>query len=105
MAAPVLPSRFDPLVELAGLWTAQMAERYLPIEGMPPAKYECLDGNLIMSPYEGTAEGYAAVELVARLRGPVRKAGHRLYSTVNVQFGPQRWIQPDLTVLSGLLGV
>lgn len=99
MAAPVLPSRFDPLVELHGLWTTELAERYLPIEGAPPAKYECLDGNLIMSPREGSANSYATIELGALLRGPARRAGHVAYSSVNMRFDNQRWIEPDLTVL------
>lgn len=38
---------FDPLVDLDGLWTTDLADRYLPIEGAPPAKYECADGKLI----------------------------------------------------------
>lgn len=50
------PAEFDPLVELYGLWTPELADRYLPIPGMPPAKYECLDGKLIVSPYEGFRE-------------------------------------------------
>ncbi|ALG14307.1 hypothetical protein [Kibdelosporangium phytohabitans] len=29
---------FDPLVDLYGVWTTDLAERYLPIEGAPPAK-------------------------------------------------------------------
>lgn len=99
MAAPAMPSRFDPLIELHGLWTTELAERYLPIEGAPPAKYECLDGNLIMSPGEGSANSYAALELGALLREPARKAGFVAYSSVNMRFSDQRWIEPDLTVL------
>jgi hypothetical protein len=99
VAAPAMPSRFDPLVELHGLWTTQLAERYLPIEGLPPARYECLDGNLIMSPREGSGNSFAAMELGALLRVPARQAGHVAYSSVNMRFSSQRWIEPDPTVL------
>lgn len=99
MTARALPSRFDPLVELHGLWTTQLAERYLPLAELPPAKYECLDGNLIMSPREGSANSYAAGELFTILRRPARDAGFRAYTAVNMRFANQRWIEPDLTVL------
>lgn len=100
MAAPAaVPSPFDPLVDLHGLWTTELAERYLPIEGAPPAKYECLDGNLIMSPREGSANSYATFELGALMREPARKAGYVAYSSLNVLFNHRRWIEPDLAVL------
>lgn len=110
MIKPGTPSRYriksgtisvvtDPLVELCGRWTTELAERHLPIEGLPPAKYECLDGNLIVSPRENTGNSYATIELGALLRGPARKAGCIAYSTVNMRFTDKRWIQPDLTVL------
>ena len=89
----------DPLVELRGRWTTELAERYLPIEGLPPAKYECLDGDLIVSPRESTANSYAAVELVVLLRSAARKAGYVAYNSVNMRFTDKRWIEPDLTVL------
>ena len=89
----------DPLVELRGRWTTELAERYLPIEGLPPAKYECLDGDLIVSPRESSANSYATIELGALLRGPARKAGCIAYSTVNMRFADKSWIEPDLTVL------
>jgi Uma2 family endonuclease len=101
MSAESIPltEPFDPLVDLAGMWTTELAERYLPIPGAVVGKYECLDGKLIMSPCEGTANSYAAGLLYTRLLQPAREAGYRAYLTVNVQFGPQRWIQPDATVL------
>lgn len=99
MAAPAQPDHFDPLVELHGLWNTELAERYLPIEGLPSVKYECLDGNLIMSPREGSANSWAAGELHALLRGPARESGAAAYLTLNLQFTPRRWIEPDLTVL------
>ena len=98
-SADVAAPAFDPLVDLDGLWTPELAERYLPIPGMPPAKYECLDGKLIVSPYEGTANAYAADELRHILRNPARSAGYTAYTTVNVVIDQQRWIEPDLAVL------
>lgn len=41
---------FDPLVDFDGMWTVELAERYLPIPGAPLAKYECWDGRLYMAP-------------------------------------------------------
>ncbi|GAA2811839.1 Uma2 family endonuclease [Saccharopolyspora taberi] len=102
MAAPAFDptARFDPLIDLDGLWTPELADRYLPIPGMPPAKYECLDGKLIVSPYEGTANAYAADELRYRMREPARTLGGAAYTTINVQLGQQRWIEPDFVVLN-----
>jgi len=94
-----MASGFDPLVELRGLWTTELAERYLPIEGLPPAKYECLDGDLILSPRENTGNAYAALELGVMLREPARKTGALAYTAVNVRFDHQGWIEPDLVVL------
>ncbi|MDR7302089.1 Uma2 family endonuclease [Haloactinomyces albus] len=100
VAAPAYdPDEFDPLVELHGLWTPELADRYLPIPGMPPAKYECLDGKLILSPYEGSANIHAADEIFVRLRKPAHSAGGGAYTTLNIQLGPKRWIQPDFAVL------
>ncbi|WP_246843410.1 Uma2 family endonuclease [Allokutzneria sp. NRRL B-24872] len=90
---------FDPLVEFAGVWTTDLAERYLPLPDAPPMKYECLDGNLIMSPREAGPNGYAMLELGALMRGPARDAGYRVYPAVNLRFDRDRWIEPDLTVL------
>jgi Uma2 family endonuclease len=98
VAAPASPG-FDPLIELHGLWTTQLAERYLPIEGAPPAKYECLDGNLIMSPREGSANSWATTRLTVLMDNSVLAAGFYLYSSLNMRFDSQRWIEPDLTVL------
>ncbi|QUH00257.1 Uma2 family endonuclease [Saccharopolyspora erythraea] len=101
MAAPAFDptARFDPLVDLDGLWTPELADRYLPIPGMPPAKYECLDGKLIVSPREGTANMFA-VWMLGKLLEPAAAAnGNRFYLTVNLQLDQQRWIEPDFAVL------
>lgn len=65
-----------PLVELRGMWTTSLAEQYLPIPGATIAKYECVDGDLVMSPHVGTKNGYAAAQLIVTLSGPARAAGH-----------------------------
>jgi Uma2 family endonuclease len=90
---------FDPLVDLDGVWTTDFAERYLPIEGAPPAKYECVDGKLILSPYEAGPNVYAAVELRTILKPAAHAAGLRVYPTVNLRFDFQKWIQPDFAVV------
>jgi hypothetical protein len=57
-----------------------------------------------MSPCEGAWNSYGELELGALLRGPARDAGFRMYNSVNMRFGEQRWIEPDLTVLRGTSG-
>lgn len=99
MSAEAMPLPFDPLVDLHGIWTTEMAELYLPIPGAPRVKYECLDGYLVMSPYEGSPNGFGMLRLAMLLDESAMNAGRRVYPTVNVEFSPQRWIQPDLTVL------
>lgn len=96
MAAPI---EFDPLVELAGMWNTQLAERYLPIEGVPAAKYECVDGSLYVSPFESGVNSYAGAELLSTVRGPARRAGLLAYGTLNLAFGTGRWIEPDINIL------
>lgn len=91
---------FDPLIDLDGLWTPQLAERYLPIDGAPPARYEAVEGKLIMSPRGGSANSWAAVQLAVMLSEPVRAAGHAPYMALNVQLNPCTWIVPDLVVLA-----
>ncbi len=99
MAAPAHVPPFDPLIDFNGLWTPELAERYLPIDGAPPARYEAVEGKLIMSPREGSANSWATLELGSLLRTPVRAAGHAMYSALNVQLSSNTWIEPDLVVL------
>lgn len=92
---------FDPLIDLDGLWTVDIAERYLPIPGLPLAKYECWDGKLFMAPYEAARNSYGAIKLAYKLTAGAEAAGLYVYGTVNLTMGaPDRWIQPDLTVLN-----
>ncbi|RSM84559.1 Uma2 family endonuclease [Kibdelosporangium aridum] len=96
---PIAPD-FDPLVELYGMWTTELAEHYLPIPNAPLiGKYECLDGYLIMSPREGSSNSYAAIALGRMLFDPAQAAGHCAYSALNVMFDSGTWIEPDLVVL------
>lgn len=103
MAAPAMGGPFDPLVDLDGMWTTDLAERYLPIEGMPPATYECVDGKLILSPYEAGQNVYAADELRTIVKPAVREARLHVYTTINLRMSYQRWIQPDFTVTRTLV--
>src|SRR5882762_259346 len=50
---------FHPLVELAGLWTPELAERYLPIDGSLPARYEAENGHLAMATRGDSATSWA----------------------------------------------
>lgn len=97
-SAPNAP--FDPLIDLDGLWTPELAERYLPISGVPPAKYECLDGKLIMRPREGSAATFAVSELGQRMKPAASSNGHHFYLAVNLLLGVQKWIEPDFAVLT-----
>src|SRR5215216_1515860 len=98
MAAPAPEHPFDPLIDLDGLWTVELAQRYLPIDGMPPTRYEAAEGRLRMSPREGSANSWATAELIAILRTPARAAGHAVYSALNVRTGPSGWIEPDVVI-------
>jgi Uma2 family endonuclease len=99
MAAPAPEHPFDPLIDLDGLWTVELAQRYLPIDGMPPTRYEAAEGRLRMSPREGSANSWATAELIAILRTPARAAGHAVYSALNVRTGLSGWIEPDVVIL------
>ncbi len=90
---------FDPLVEFEGSWTTELAERYLPIPGAPPSKYECVDGHLIMSPREDSGNSWAAGVLYRLFFDHAMEAGYVTYLPLNVEFDPRSWIEPDLVVL------
>ncbi|HCT77975.1 MAG TPA: hypothetical protein DGT23_15550 [Micromonosporaceae bacterium] len=95
---------FDPLVDLAGMWTVELAEKYLPIPGVPAAKYECWDGRLYMAPYEGVQNSFGEAELITILHPGARAAGLFVCAAVNLMLGTAgRWIQPELTIIDGPL--
>ncbi|BBX97987.1 Uma2 family endonuclease [Mycobacterium lacus] len=97
--AATIPRPFDPLIDLDGLWTVELAARYLPIDGMPPVRYEAEEGRLVMSPREGSANSWAAVRLVFELDAGARAAGYAVYSALNLRTDPKGWIEPDLIIL------
>jgi Uma2 family endonuclease len=99
VAVAVHDEPFDPLIDLDGLWTPELAEHYLPIEGAPPARYEAVNGKLVMSPREGSANSWAAGRLLILLDRPAHAAEYAVYTALNVQLGPKSWIEPDLVVL------
>ncbi|MGJ7907858.1 Uma2 family endonuclease [Actinopolyspora sp. H202] len=90
---------WDPLVELHGLWTPGLADRYLPIPGMPPVKYECQDGRLLVSRCEGADTVHAADELREILKPNAKSLGGGAYTTLSIQLSPKSWTQPDFAVL------
>ncbi|MEV1329661.1 Uma2 family endonuclease [Micromonospora costi] len=94
-----MPMRFDPLVDLDGMWTTQLADRYLPLPELPHARYECIDGRLVMTPAEAGTNSYGELHLAHLLKPAARAAGFYVFGQVNLTFTPQRWIQPDVTVL------
>jgi Uma2 family endonuclease len=101
MAVP-LPDTFDPLVDFDGMWTTDLADRYLPLPELPDARYECIDGRLVVSPTEVSSNSYGAIELSSLIKATARAAGFYVLGPVNLTFGSGRWIVPDLTVLHTL---
>lgn len=99
-ASSMEPDDFDPLVEFYGQWTTELAERYLPIPGIPVSKYECWDGRLYMAPAEAAQNSYGAAKLIRLLAPGAEAAGFYVYGPVNLSMGrPNSWLQPDLTIL------
>jgi Uma2 family endonuclease len=94
-----LTGGFDPLVEFAGVWTTRLAERYLPLPDAVISRYECLDGRLYVAPTEVSSNSWGASRLIIALSRAAEPAGYYVYGSLNLTFGPQRWIQPDVTVL------
>lgn len=97
-----LPATFDPLVDFDGVWTTDLAERYLPLPELPDARYECIDGRLVVNPTVVSSNSYGAIELSALLRTSASAAGYYVSGPVNLTFHIGRWIQPDLTILHTL---
>ncbi|MDA3646150.1 hypothetical protein LZ318_29660 [Saccharopolyspora indica] len=76
MSTPEL-TPFDPLAAFAGSWTTKLAERYLPVPDAPPAKYECLDGTLILTPHGGVDVPFARWTLGKLLEAAAAERGHQ----------------------------
>lgn len=99
MVASALLKEFDPFVDFDGLWTTRLADDYLPDPRLPAAKYECIDGRLVLSPTEAWGNSYGESGLVALIRPAARAAGLYVSGPVNLTFHPGAWIEPDITVL------
>lgn len=102
MAMPAMPLQFDPLVDFDGLWTTRLADHYLPLPELPTARYECIDGRLVMTPAEVGANSYGEAKLITLLAPAAEAAGLYVYGPVNLTYNPGTWIQPDVTVLHAL---
>jgi hypothetical protein len=57
-----------------GLWTTRLADRYLPLPELPTARYECIDGRLVMTPTEVGANSYGEITLAPARLGRVAGA-------------------------------
>jgi Uma2 family endonuclease len=99
MAVPAILKEFDPFVDFDGLWTTRLADDYLPDPRLPAAKYECIDGRLILSPTEAWGNSQGEIGLAALIRPAARAAGLYVSGPVNLTFHPGQWIEPDITVL------
>ncbi|QSB15850.1 Uma2 family endonuclease [Natronosporangium hydrolyticum] len=98
MAAPA----FDPLVDLDGLWTTALADRFLPDPQLPSASYESVNGRLFVSPTEVHTNSWGELKLARLVADAAESAGFSLSGPVNLKFDEGTWIQPDLTVLHTL---
>jgi Uma2 family endonuclease len=96
-----MPAGFHPLVDLDGLWTTALADQFLPLPELPAAKYECINGRLVLSPM-GEGAGYGAPHLAGLMKPSTKAAGLYVYGAVNLAHSPGTWIQPDVTVLHTL---
>ncbi|MGN9917844.1 Uma2 family endonuclease [Micromonospora palomenae] len=94
-----MPERFDRLYDFDGVWTTGLADRYLPPRDLPDARFERVDGTLVMTPAEAGANSFGEAKLI-RLLGPAAEAANLyVYGQLNLTFNPRSWIQPDVTVL------
>jgi putative restriction endonuclease len=89
---------FDPLIAFEGSWTIELAERFLPIPNAPPARYECLDGKLIMTPRHGSDYPFATWALGRLLEAASARNGHRFHLAAEVRRGPSSLAEPKLVV-------
>jgi Uma2 family endonuclease len=97
-----MPASFDPLVDFDGLWTTKLAEQFLPDPRLPAAKYESVNGRLVVSPTEGYTNSWGESKLLRLIGDAGEAAGFYVAGSVNLTFQPGTWIQPDVTVLHTL---
>jgi Uma2 family endonuclease len=77
-------------------WTAEMV-RALPDDGK---RYECIDGELFVTPAPRIAHQRAVGELFVRLNEYVRRhhVGEAMVSPADIEFDPRTLVQPDVFV-------
>lgn len=97
MASPM--RAFDPLIDFAGKWNSKLADRYLPLPELPKARYECVDGRLIVTPTEGFTNSRGEARLTRILWSAAEDAGMLVTGRINLLFEPNNWLEPDLAVL------
>ena len=83
-------------------WTADEA-RALQDESRPWPRYECIDGELLVSPGPRPAHYYAQMALYERVRAYVRTQllGEAYIPPTDVTLEPDTTVQPDLYVVPG----
>jgi Uma2 family endonuclease len=83
-------------------WTADEA-RALQDESCPWPRYECIDGELLVSPGARPAHYYAQMALYERVRAYVRaqQLGEAYIPPTDVTLEPGTTVQPDLYVVLG----
>lgn len=64
----MLPQVFDPLVDLAGCWTATPADTHLPVRQLAGARHECVDSRLVIGRAAGVTPANTVDIEVARSR-------------------------------------
>jgi hypothetical protein len=97
-----MPAQFDPLVDFDGMWTTQLADRYLPLPELPTARYGCINGRLVMTPAETMSNTFGEMTLARLLAPAAQAAGFYVCGPVNLTFELRQWIQPDVTILHAL---
>lgn len=97
MASPM--RAFDPLIDFAGMWNYRLADRYLPLPELPKARYECVDGRLVVTPTEGFTNSFGELRLASIVRMAAEEAGMLVTGRINLLFEPDNWLEPDLAVL------
>lgn len=83
-------------------WTADEA-RALQDESRPWPRYECIDGELLVSPGARPAHYYAQMALYEQVRAYVRaqQLGEAYIPPTDVTLEPGTTVQPDLYVVPG----
>lgn len=93
-------AEFDPLVELAGVWNTHLARYFQTFLEDRFAKWECVHGRLaVVPPAEPSKNSFGQMKLGALLDAAASDRDFVVYSTLNMTFDPDTWLQPDVNVL------